>query len=732
MDKEKNVQKVEPKKERVSVLEKIRRRTGLLVGIVGLALMIFILESLLGSGASLFSNDEMSIAGRINGKKIDRNEFILKFENQLNNYRARNQGREADEATRNQAIEGLWQQYIVDLVMMPQFKEIGIEVGEDELYESVVANPSPVIIQNLSDPNTGKLNEQFALPDGSLDKVKWKQAVQTVTGDNEMAVKSMEEQVKSSRYFEKFRALIGKGLYVTSVEAKEHGKARTEMREVAYVVKRYETISDSAVKLTDADIEKYYSENTYKFQASETTRSIEFVAFNVSPSAEDMAALEKDATRAAADFKTIPMSEDSAFIGTESENGNVVIESYTKKTMIVRDSSIYTAAPGTVFGPYNEGAFFKIYKLKAINNLADSTRVRHILIGTMDPQTQQPTRSKEQAKKMADSLLTLIKEKKVSFDSLVKTVSEDKGSVEKGGDYGWWDEDANWVQTFKEFGLLKPKGELGVVESVFGYHIMEVLDVSKTRHPSYKIAQIFKPIAPSDETNQRVFAEANQFIGENNTPELFEKAVNDKKLIKRLAESIKDGDYQIPGLGSAKELSKWMYTANKGDMNIFTLADKHVVAILKGIKNKGVLPLEEVKDQVTQLALKDKKAKMLLEEFNKNNSGDLQALGAKLNTPVEKIPELNYEGRMVPSLGDDVAFIGTAFGVKQGAKSKPTIGNIGVFVLQVTTVSKREESKSPAIEQRELEQQLAGRIDYDSFSALKELAEIEFHKSRID
>ncbi len=732
MDKEKNGQKVEPKKERVSVLEKIRRRTGLLVGIVGLALMIFILESLLGSGASLFSNDEMSAAGRINGKKIDRNEFVLKFESQLNNYRARNQGREADDATRTQAIEGLWQQYIVDLVMMPQFNEVGIQVGEDELYESVVTNPSPVIIQNLSDPNTGKLNEQFALPDGSLDKIKWKQAVQTVTGDNEMAVKSMEEQVKSSRYFEKFRALISKGIYVTNAEAKENMKNRSEMRSVSYVVKRYESVADSSVKVTESDIEKYYNENSYKFRAPETTRSIEYVAFNVTPSAEDMVAIEKDANRAAADFKSIPMAEDSAFIAQENENGNVVIENYTKKTMIVRDSSIYTSAPGTVFGPYNEGAFFKIYKLKAINNLADSTRVRHILIGTVDPQTQQPTRSKERAKAMADSLVTLIKEKKATFDTLVKTMSEDKGSVAKGGDYGWWDEDANWVPSFKEFGLLKPKGELGVVESMFGYHIMEVLDVSKTRHPSYKVAQIFKPIAPSDETNQKVFAEANQFAGENNTAELFEKAVENKKLVKRLAENIKDGDYQIPGLGNAKELSKWAYTANKGDINIFTLTDKHVVAMLKGIKNKGILPLEEVKDQVTELAIKEKKANMFIDEFNKNASGDLQSVGAKLNTPVEKVPEMNYESRVVASLGDDITFIGTAFGTKQGTRSKAIAGKSGVFMLQVDAVNARPETKDIAGEKRDMEQMLSSRIDYDSFNALKDLADIEFHKSRID
>src|SRR6478735_1497190 len=169
MNKQKNVQQEvdsERKKEYVSVLERIRRRTGLLVGIVGLALVIFILESLLGSGASIFGGNEMAYVGSIAGKKIERNEFLTRYEMQLNNYRQRNQGREADEATKTQAIESIWQQYVIDLVMKPQFDKVGIQVGEDELYETVVVNPVQTIVQNLTDPNTGRVNEQFSRPDG--------------------------------------------------------------------------------------------------------------------------------------------------------------------------------------------------------------------------------------------------------------------------------------------------------------------------------------------------------------------------------------------------------------------------------------------------------------------------------------------------------------------------------------------------------------------------------------
>lgn len=737
MDKQKNVQQqvdTARKKENVSVLERIRRRTGLLVTIVGLALVIFILESLLGSGASIFGGNEMAYVGSINGKNIDRNDFAARYEMQLNNYRQRNQGNEPDQSTRAQTLEGLWQQYVIDLVMKPEFRRIGIAVGEDELYEAVVVNPVTSIIQNLTDPNTGKINEQFARPDGSLDPIKWRQAVQSVTGENEMAVRSMEEQVKDARYFEKFRALVTKGLYVTKAEAKERFAAQNNKTSINYVIKRYNSLETSEVKLSDADIEKYYKENSFRYMNTETSRRVEYVVFNVMPSPEDLAEIEKEAQRIASEFKGKSVGEDSTFMMQESENGSIVIQNFTKKTMIIRDSSVFASKPGTVFGPYNEGAYFKVYKLQAVNSVADSARVRHILVGINDPQTQQPKRTMQQAKAEADSVLKLLKENKASFTDLVINYSDDGGSKTNGGDYGWFDENTGFVEPFKNAGLMGTKGNISVVETQFGYHIIEVLDVSKSRHESYTVAQIFKLIEPSDETNQRIFSVANQFAGEHNTAELFDKGVTEDKLVPRIADNIKDGEYQVPGLDGAKELVKWAFTANKGDVNLFSLSDKYVVAKLSGIKNKGLLPLDEVRDEVTEKATQKKKADIFVEEFNTKaaNEKSLEAIASKLNLKVESDEKVILERNMINGVGNDKIMVGTTAGTKSGTLSKVTAGNLGVFVLTVNAVNAIEEPKDFTQQQQEMGMSLGGRADYEVYNALKEMADIEFHKSRID
>lgn len=729
-----NTQPAPSKKESVSVLEKIRRRTGLLVGIVGLALVIFILESLLGSGASIFGNDEMSAAGYINGKKVDRNEFILRLENQLNNYRQRNQGREIDDAARSQAVETVWQQYIIDQVMKPEFEKIGLAVGENELYEYVVVNPAQTIIQNLTDPNTNRVNEQFSRPDGSLDPIKWKQAVLSVTGENEMAVRSMEEQVKSTRYFEKFRNLVSKSLYVTKAEAKRKAELEQTHLNVSYIGRSFDELKDSLVTPTDEEIEKYFNEHTYFYYNQETSRRVEYVTYNVLPTEADVALVEKEALRVAAEMKGKTAAEDSSIMMQENENAQVIISDFNRKNMPVRDSSVYKGSAGTVYGPYNEGAYFKVYKLAAINSVADSARVRHILVGINDPQTNQPKRTMPRAKAEADSVLALLKKKAANFDSLVVRYSDDLGSKTNGGDYGWFDETKGFVEPFKNAGLMGTKGNISVVETQFGYHIIEVLDVSKARHNSYKIAQVMKLIAPSEETTQSIFAKANQFAGENNTGELFDKGVEKEKLTKRLADNIKDGEYQVPGIESSKELVKWAYTANKGDVSLFNFSDKFIVAKLSGIKNKGTLPLEEVKDEVAFRVRQQKKGELLLKEFNEKagTATSLAAAATALGKAVNTQENMDFGPGMVDLFGHDNIMVGTAFGSAQGKLVKPFVGEMGVYMLVRNGERKETVAQDFSAQIQEISKQMAGRSDYEVFNVLKEKANIEFFKGRLD
>lgn len=718
----------------MSVLEKIRSKTGLLVGIVGLALVIFILESLLGSGGALFSNQDLNV-GVIAGDKIDYPAFSAKVNEQIAQIQKQNPNAQIDEKMKEQIIESVWSQLINDKVIKVQYKKLGIEVSEDELYDLMLVHPHQYVIQQLTDQQTGKIYEGFAKPDGTLDLAKLNQWVGQMNAEQEQFWKQLEKSILEVRAAEKYNSLIKKGLYVTSAEAKDAFIAQNKQVNASFVLKPYSSVSDSTVKVSEEEITAYYNKHQNDYKVSEPTRKIEYVAYDVMPSKEDYDALLKDAQRAADEFKTkTTAADDSSYIAQESEGGVVNIANYGKKNMIITDSSVYTAPKGTVFGPYAEGTFFKIYKLSDIKSVADSAKVRHILIGLQSQRTQ-TQRTPEVAKRIADSLLVLLKAKAVKFDTLVKTMSDDMGSLDKGGDYGWFDENKGFVDPFKNAGLQGTVGNITVVSTQFGYHIIEVLNVSKTRHNSYTVAQITKLIAPSGETTQEYYKIASDFAGKNQTADAFNKGVEAEKLNKRIAEGIKEGDKNLPGLEGAKDLVRWVYKAKKGEVSpVFEFKDRFIVAQLAEVKEKGIAPLEDVKEEVTAKAIRDKKAETFIKEFETKAgaSKSIDDIASKMGLTAEKADNLTFSAYNVAAIGREDALIGTATSMKTGTTSKATKGDNGVFVVSVSSVTEAVLPKDFKGKQQEIERMNSGRVDYEMFDALKEKANIEDHRGKFD
>jgi peptidyl-prolyl cis-trans isomerase D len=717
----------------MSILEKIRSKTGLLVGIVGLALVIFILESLLGSGGALFSGQDMEV-GEIAGDKIDYTAFSAKVNEQIMQIQQSNPNATIDDKMKEQIIESVWSQLVNDKVVKVQYKKLGIEVSEDELYDLMLVHPHQYVIQQLTDQQTGKVYDGFAKQDGSLDLAKLNQWVGQMNAEQEKFWKQLEKSILEVRAAEKYNNLIKKGLYVTSSEAKDAFIAQNKQVNASFVMKRYADVSDSTVKVSEDEISAYYNKHQGDYKVSQTTRRIEYVAYDVLPSKLDYEVLMKDAQRATDEFKAKTPTEDSSFIAQESEGGVINISNFSKKNMVIPDSSVYTATKGTVFGPYTEGTFLKIYKLSDIQSIADSAKVRHILIGLQSPKTQQQ-RNPQVAKRVADSLLTLLKAKKANFDSLVKTVSDDLGSIEKGGDYGWFNEEAGFVEPFKNAGLKGAVGDITVVPTQFGFHIIEVLNVSKTRHNAYTIAEISKLIAPSGETTQEFYKLASDFAGKNQNGDAFNKNVDAEKLNKRIADNIKEGDKSLPGLEGVKDLVRWVYKAQKGEVSpVFEFKDKFIVAQLVGIREKGLVPLDEVRADVTTKAIRDKKAESFISQFTSKagSSKSVDDIATKMGLTTERTENLTFSAFNVAAIGREDALIGTALTMKAGSTSKPIKGDNGVFVVHVESVKDAVLPSDLKGKQLEIERMNGGRVDYEMFDALKEKANIEDHRGKFD
>ncbi|MEO6776366.1 MAG: peptidylprolyl isomerase [Kofleriaceae bacterium] len=111
--------------------------------------------------------------------------------------------------------------------------------------------------------------------------------------------------------------------------------------------------------------------------------------------------------------------------------------------------------------------------------ISNSAMVKHILIGwneggdqPHDPRAQK--RTKKDAEAQVRALMTQLKGG-ADFDALMKQWSEDPGSAGSARAYAVAP-DAQLVIEFKQLGLRLKVGEVGVVQSDYGFHIMKRIE----------------------------------------------------------------------------------------------------------------------------------------------------------------------------------------------------------------------------------------------------------------
>jgi peptidyl-prolyl cis-trans isomerase D len=697
----------------MTVLGKIRQRSGLLVTVIAIALLIFILEQALESKNSFFSGDQKKI-GEVNGKNISIDDYQAQLDLAIESQKERDKKTSLDE----NSIEGLrgqvWNQIVYQYTMEPEYKELGVAVSVDELDDMVRGkNPHASVKQAFTDPKTGQFDP------GSVTNFL-KNMDKDETGATKQRWLNFEEAVIKERIGTKFNNLIKGGLYITKSQAKQAYMDNEQKVKFTYVLQRYGSVPDSAVKVTDEDIQKYYNENKNKYKQAETTRSINYVTFDVNPSSTDVQSAQEQMNRITADFRTAAV--DSDFVNANSDN-KYVTSFYTPGMMDKMTDSLMLNSPvGFVYGPISMGTTIKIYKVSAIKMVPDSVKARHILVKINDGKA-------DVAKAKADSLKKLLKTMK--FDELAKANSEDPGSAIKGGDLGWFRE-GMMVKSFNDACFNGKVGDIVVVESQFGVHLIEVTGRGAEKR-KVEIATIDRAVQPSSQTFQALYGKASEFAGKNTTAALFDTAVTKQGMNKKIAENIRETDRNIAGLENARELVRWAYTAKKGDVSkVFELSNKYVIAVVTEIKDKGILPLDAVKAQVETEAKKEKKAEQFAASFKAAMAGvtTLDQLAPKVKSTAEKVDNQAFANATVMGVGREGAVVGSLFAMKANKISEPIKGDVGVFVVQVNEIVQAPAAKDYKANQTQVQGAIKQRVDYELFEALKDKADVQDNRAR--
>jgi peptidyl-prolyl cis-trans isomerase D len=726
----------------MSVLESLRKRSGLLVAIVGLALLAFVLMGLFQRDSSLFGGSD-NVVGEIAGKSIDIKEFRAKVDEAIEAQKRNSNKASLDQNEMDGIVQQVWNQTINEEVLNKEYAKLGIAVSDEELYDLMVDHPHSALVRNLSDPQTGKIVAMFAdEKTGEVSPAKIRQFTQSMSDEQEKQWAQLENYIRQIRTVEKYNNLIKKGLYVTKAVAKANFIAQNDNSDIKYVVKPYSTIVDSTVKPTDAELTEYYKAHQNEFK-QETSRKIEYVAFNIVASPEDIEETKKEMNDIATEFKAKKTGEDSTFVISQAASRYFDMGYHTKGTLSPEiDTTMFKAEVGTVIGPYTENGSFMISKLIATKNAADSAKVRHILISYKGAgASPDVTRTKEKAKTEADSLLTVLKKDRSKFGEFVEKYSDDNGKKMppnkkegedypgKGGDYGWMNANSGFVEPFKNAGLDGKKGDLVVVETQFGYHIIEVLD-AKGSQKKVQVATIDRKIEPSTKTRQNLFVQASEFAGKNTTEELFQNAVVADKLNKRIADNIKENDRNLPGIDSPRELIRWVYDNKKGTVSEpKEFGDKFIVAVITEVREKGIAPQEQVKEDLTAKVIKEKKGEQLSKELETALAGNatIDALATKLNLPLQQAQGVNFSTNALPGSSNEPVVIGLITAQKAQTMSKPITGKQGVYVVYVTSKKEAPAQKDYIAQQKGAMVELQGTVDNGVYDALKENANIKEH-----
>jgi peptidyl-prolyl cis-trans isomerase D len=698
----------------MAILEKIRTKAGTLVAIIiGLSLLAFVLSDMLESGRSIFSSRKTEIA-RINGKTVQWQEYTRMIDELENIYKINSGKDNIDVETIDQIMEQTWTSLVKTKVMEEEYEELGLAVSSDELFDLVQGNNlHPIMKQLFADKETGQVN-----PANIIKFLKNKD--QDQTGKSQTYWIYIEKEIKTDRVFTKFKNLVKQGLFVTSHQAKMSLDEKNYVVDFNYVVQKYASVPDSAVKVTDSELKDYYSEHEKDYD-QEASRDIVYLTFDVVPSAEDKAFAQDWINRTKTEFENA--ENDSIFV--EANSDSPYTDKYYKEPDMPKplDSALWDAPKGTIFGPYFADNAFKLAKLSKIKMMPDSVKASHILI----KEDQKVT--KEKAHATLDSIKNIVKSG-ANFMVLAMQHSADKGSAQKGGDVGWFTE-GKMVKPFEYACFNGKKGDLVIVDSQFGSHLILITDKGP-ESKKVQIAIVERKLEPSNKTFQKFYSDASKFATNYNTKDKFDAAISQQNIAKRIGNNLKENDKTIPGLEQARDVVRWAFKAKKDDISpIFDLGNRYILAVLTEIREKGIAPFEQVKAQIEASVKKDKKAEMISKKFKdaiaQNKS--LEELAGMTGVTVDTAKSISFSSFQIPALGMEPDVIAVATLAEKDKLSDPITGKIGVFIIRVFNISKNDDTNIKA-EQDKLDQNIKSRSEYQAFEAMKTIADIEDYRAK--
>ena len=699
----------------MAILENIRKRTTVLILIIGLALFAFVISGVFSSDN--FSGGKVgSTVAEVNGENIPINEFRAQVENASRRY--------GPNVTSTQLVNMVYDQEVRKTILNQQFENLGVDVESDQIVE-FVRTSGYAQIPDFQDDN-GVFNEQVfksAIADWKAnDPLRYDAWLQ----DEESIIQAAKEQM----YFN----LVKGGVTATLTEGEMNYKMANDKLDMQYVRIPYSSIPDSTIEVSKSDIQAYINDHKAMFK-QEKARDIRFVYFEEKPSAEDENNVKEEITALMDDSVEYSEAKDAndtilgfrntnnmaAFLDRYSDSKFDTIYKAKKDLPSVVADTLMAMGIGEVYGPYKDGGTFKVSKVmdKKENG---TVKASHILIAWEGAERANPsiTRTKEEAEAEANRLLAEAKKEEAVFTALARDNS-DGPSAPRGGDLGYFQEGV-MAGEFNDFCFGNPTGTVGLVETQFGYHVIKVDD----KQDVVQVATLAREIEPSEETINTLFTDATKFEMAviDAEPEDFGDIARESSYTVRPVNKIKEMEENLPGLGSQRSMVQWAFNddTSVGDIKRFNVNNGYAVAQLTKKYKKGVMAPEDASATALPAIRKQLKAEKII-AANKGKAMD--AIASDNNVSLSTASAVTLSSPTLPGAGREPLVVGTAFAMEKDQTSDLIEGNTGVYMVKVTNKTPAADIENYSTYAQNLQTSTATRVNGAVYNALKGKAEIE-------
>jgi len=671
----------------MQIIQGIRDKgAAIVIAVIALSLIGFILMDAKQQGNQMFSSRSEDI-GKVDGSVIEYQEFKKKAEF-VELQEEQQSGRKPNASRLSQIREQVWNQITSEKIFYAEAAKLGIDFTSKELESILKSNdPSNPLMQEkgMVDPQTGK-----------LDITKVNQAITNIKKAKDEQLDILNAQLlspqKISSISGKYFAMLNASAYYPSWMQEKDQADKKNFASISYVGISYSVISDSAIKVTDAEIEKYIQSHKDLFK-QEAGRSISYVSFSQLPDATDSARV-----RGVVESLKGPFSNETNVKNFLARNASVIDfdTNYYPKSKIssIAIDTIIKQAPGSVYGPYVDKNSYVLAKILGVKSFPDSIKARHILIPTNDPQTGQPIMEDSVGKNKADSILAAIKAG-ADFAAMAKQFGTD-GTKDKGGDLGFFGYSAPMVEEFNKACFGKPVGTLEVIRTRFGYHVIE-LTAAKGATPAYEIGFMAKEILASEATIEKASLEATKLAAQKD-PKNFESYIQKNGLKKvTSAALIKENDAQVGELQEARQLIRWVFEAKKGEISDpYNIGDMFVVAVVDKIFKEGTQDVETAKPMALGVIRDQKKAEQIIKNLGTNPTLEKAAAAYSKEVLTAGLDSsITFTSPLIQNIGAEPKLIGAVFNKENLNKvAAPLAGKTMVYVFKVNGIA----SKTPDTE----------------------------------